>query len=71
VRSELRRAYRLLYGSHLNTSQALQGMRQEGLRSDEVQRLITFIEGAKRGICSGLRPGEPPTSQSEEVDEDA
>jgi UDP-N-acetylglucosamine acyltransferase len=71
VRRELRRAYRLLYGSRLNTSQALQGMRQEGLTSDEVQRLITFVERAKRGICGGLRPGERDISERDEVDDDA
>ena len=26
-------------------------------QAHEVQRLITFVEGAKRGICGGLRPG--------------
>jgi UDP-N-acetylglucosamine acyltransferase len=71
VRRELRRAYRLLYRSGLNTSRALQGMRQEGLTSDEVQRLIVFVEGAKRGICGGLRPGEHAASESEEADDDA
>jgi UDP-N-acetylglucosamine acyltransferase len=58
VRRELRRAYRLLYRSGFNTSQALDSMRQEGLSSHEVQHLMAFVEGAKRGICGGLRPGE-------------
>ncbi|HSF29749.1 MAG TPA: acyl-ACP--UDP-N-acetylglucosamine O-acyltransferase [Candidatus Tectomicrobia bacterium] len=71
VRRELRRAYGLLYRSGLNTSHALQSMRQEGLTSDEVQRLITFVEGAKRGICVGLRPRDRDTSESEEGEEDA
>jgi UDP-N-acetylglucosamine acyltransferase len=71
VRGQLRRAYRLLYRSGLNTSQALEGMRQEGLTSGEVQRLITFIEGAKRGICGGLRPEEPDGSAHEGADDNA
>jgi UDP-N-acetylglucosamine acyltransferase len=71
VRGQLRRAYRLLYRSGLNTSQALEGMRQEGLTSGEVQRLITFIEGAKRGICGGLRPEERDGSAHEGADDNA
>jgi UDP-N-acetylglucosamine acyltransferase len=71
VRGELRRAYRLLYRSGLNTSQALEDMRQEGLTSGEVQRLIAFIEGAKRGICGGLRPGERDGTENAEADDDA
>ena len=71
VRKELRRAYRLLYRSGLNTSQALDGMRQEGLASGDVQRLITFVEGAKRGICGGLRPSERDRSEHEGADDDA
>jgi UDP-N-acetylglucosamine acyltransferase len=71
VRRELHRAYRLLYRSGLNTARALQGMRQESLTSDEVQRLIVFVEGAKRGICGGLRPGEQAASERQEADDDA
>jgi UDP-N-acetylglucosamine acyltransferase len=71
ARRELRRAYRLLYRSGLNTSQALEDMRQEGLTSDEVQRLIAFVEGAKRGICGGLRPGERDGAENAEADDDA
>jgi UDP-N-acetylglucosamine acyltransferase len=71
VRGELRRAYRLLYRAGVNTSQALDGMRQEGLTSHEVQRLITFVEGAKRGICGGLRPGEHDAAEDEGADDEA
>jgi UDP-N-acetylglucosamine acyltransferase len=71
VRAEIRRAYRLLYRSGLNISQALERMRQEDLTGNEVRRLITFIEGAKRGICGGLRPGESDAAEDEGGDEDA
>jgi len=71
ARTEIRRAYRLLYRSALNTSQALERMRQEGLAGSEVQRLITFVEGAKRGICGGGRPGEGHLVADEGADEDA
>jgi UDP-N-acetylglucosamine acyltransferase len=70
ARAEIRRAYRLLYRSGLNTSQALERIRQEGLGGSEVQRLIAFVEGAKRGICGGVRPGGAG-SADEGVGEDA
>lgn len=65
ARAELRRAFRLLYRSGLNTSQALQQIRQEDLAGDEVQRVITFIEGSKRGICAGPRPSKRMASEDE------
>jgi UDP-N-acetylglucosamine acyltransferase len=65
VRRELHRAYRLLYRSGLNTAQALHNLRQEALISGEVQRLITFVEGTKRGICGGLRPRERAEAEDE------
>ncbi len=72
ARAELHRAFRLLYRSSLNTSQGIQRIRQEGLTSGEVQRLVTFIEGSKRGICAGFRPSErTPASPDEGIDEDA
>jgi len=69
VRAEIRRAYRLLYRSGLNHSQATARLRQEGFAGDEVRRLVTFVEGAKRGICGGVRPGEGDVSADEGVDE--
>jgi UDP-N-acetylglucosamine acyltransferase len=69
VRAELRRAYRLLYRSGLNTAQALERMPQEGLTGSEVQRLIAFVAAAKRGICGGVRPGERHGFDDEEADE--
>ena len=71
VRAEIRRAYRLLYRSSLNISQALERMRQEDFTGNEVQRLITFIAGAKRGICGGIRAGERDIAEEREADEDA
>src|SRR6266852_735542 len=46
----LKRAYRLLLRSKLNTSQALAEMRKSLGDSAEVQELIKFIESAERGI---------------------
>ncbi len=52
VRDEIKQAYKLLYRSGLNVSQALDVMRKE-LASDEVKHLIRFIENSKRGILDG------------------
>lgn len=46
----LQRAFRLLSRSKLNTSQALEQMRQLPGSTDDVQELIHFIETAERGI---------------------
>jgi len=46
----LKRAYRLLLRSKLNTSQALVKMRKTLAASADVQELIKFIESAERGI---------------------
>jgi UDP-N-acetylglucosamine acyltransferase len=46
----LKRAYRLLLRSKLNTSQALAEMKKTLGDSADVQELIRFIEGAERGI---------------------
>lgn len=71
VRAELRQAYRLLYRSGLNISQALERLRQAGTTGSEVQRLIAFVEAAKRGICGGVRQGEREVAGEEGADEDA
>jgi UDP-N-acetylglucosamine acyltransferase len=46
----LKRAYRLLLRSKLNTSQALAEMRKTLADSADVQELIRFVESAERGI---------------------
>jgi UDP-N-acetylglucosamine acyltransferase len=46
----LKRAYRLLLRSKMNTSQALAEMRKTLADSADVQELIRFVESAERGI---------------------
>jgi UDP-N-acetylglucosamine acyltransferase len=46
----LKRAYRLLQRSKMNTSQALAEMRKTLADSADVQELIRFVESAERGI---------------------
>ncbi|HVF87425.1 MAG TPA: acyl-ACP--UDP-N-acetylglucosamine O-acyltransferase [Pyrinomonadaceae bacterium] len=46
----LHHAFRLLLSSRLNTSQAIQAIREETQNSTEVEELVRFIETSKRGV---------------------
>jgi len=48
--NSLREAYKLLYMSDLNTAQALDGIKKLN-PSKELDHLVEFIQGSKRGIC--------------------
>lgn len=50
VRSVLKKAYKLLFLSHLNVSQALKRIKAELPPLPEIKHLVTFIESSKRGI---------------------
>jgi len=60
VRDEIKQAYKLLYRSGLNVTQALDAMKKD-LKSDDVGHLIQFIESSKRGICDGASGDETET----------
>jgi UDP-N-acetylglucosamine acyltransferase len=62
-RSQIKRAFRLLYRSGLNTSQALERIRKQIDHSDEVESLVAFIETCERGIAPGTR-ATPPDSET-------
>jgi UDP-N-acetylglucosamine acyltransferase len=47
---KLHHAYRLLLASKLNTSQALERMKAEADRGEDVDLLIRFIEASERGV---------------------
>jgi UDP-N-acetylglucosamine acyltransferase len=47
---KIHHAYRLLLASKLNTSQALERLRSEEDRGDDVNMLIRFIETSERGV---------------------
>jgi UDP-N-acetylglucosamine acyltransferase len=49
VRRELKRAYRLFFGSQHNTSQALARAREELRALPEVEQFLRFFEGAGQG----------------------
>jgi UDP-N-acetylglucosamine acyltransferase len=46
----IQRAYRLLLASRLNTSQAVEKIKQEGITTEDVSYLVDFIESSERGI---------------------
>ena len=48
----LSRAFRILFRSKLNTTQALERIRTDVARTAEVLRLIEFIESSERGITA-------------------
>jgi UDP-N-acetylglucosamine acyltransferase len=50
VRRELKRAYRLVFGSSLNTSQALARAREELRPLPEVELFLSFFEQSERGV---------------------
>ncbi|MFH0985515.1 MAG: acyl-ACP--UDP-N-acetylglucosamine O-acyltransferase [Candidatus Omnitrophota bacterium] len=52
VRAEIKEAYKLLYRSGLNVSQAVEKIRNS-LKSPEVIHMVEFIEASKRGILDG------------------
>lgn len=46
----IQRAYRILLASKMNTSQALEKIKQEGLATPDVAYLVDFIETSERGV---------------------
>ena len=52
IRKEIKEAYKLLYRSGMNVSQALLAIKNN-FNSKEIQHLINFIESSKRGILDG------------------
>jgi len=60
VREEIKQAFKLLYRSGLNVSQAIDLMKRS-LQSPEIAHMIRFIEASKRGILDGAAEGESET----------
>lgn len=56
ARSEIKRAFKLLYRSGLNVKQAVEQL-QGQFHSCEVKDLVNFILQSKRGICGQKTPG--------------
>ena len=47
---ELKRAYRLLFRSEMNVTQAIERAQTELEPLPEVQEMIRFVEGSERGV---------------------
>ncbi|MFA7254995.1 MAG: acyl-ACP--UDP-N-acetylglucosamine O-acyltransferase [Candidatus Omnitrophota bacterium] len=74
VRAEIKEAYKLLYRSGMNVSQALEAIKKS-LKSPEVAHMVEFIEASKRGILAGAATDtighrKNLTTVSEETNED-
>jgi UDP-N-acetylglucosamine acyltransferase len=48
--ASIEKAYQIIYHQNLNVSQALQKIRDEVTVTDEVNRIVDFIQRSKRGI---------------------
>ncbi len=48
--AKIHHAYKILLSSKLNTSQALEKLKSEGERGEDVDMLIRFIESSERGV---------------------
>jgi UDP-N-acetylglucosamine acyltransferase len=46
----IQHAYRLLLAARMNTTQAIQKLKDEGMTSDDVAYLVHFIESSERGV---------------------
>jgi len=57
-KSLLKRAYRIIFRSGLNTSQALARVRGELPQTPEIGHLVAFIEGSQRGITKNNEPAD-------------
>ncbi|MCK8827330.1 acyl-ACP--UDP-N-acetylglucosamine O-acyltransferase [Natroniella acetigena] len=51
LRRKIKRAYKILYRSNLNMSQAIEKMDQELDSSPMVEHFLRFLRNAQRGIC--------------------
>ncbi len=54
ARRQIKEAYKILYLSGFNTTNALKKI-EEQFKSEEIKHLIRFIRTSRRGICSGRR----------------
>ena len=61
AREDIKRAYKLLYRSGLNVSNALEAIEGE-CHSEEVRHLVAFVRAAERGICAGIGAEEEAES---------
>ncbi len=54
---KLKQSYKLVFGSDLNTSQALEAIESQNIGCPAVERLVAFIKTSERGICKQWMSG--------------
>lgn len=54
VREDIKQAYKLLYRSGLNVSQAVEAI-QQACKSPEAVQMLEFVKHSKRGVSAGIR----------------
>jgi UDP-N-acetylglucosamine acyltransferase len=52
--SALKQAYEILFRSGLMMAEALKRVREEFKGQPDVQEVVAFVEGTKRGICKSV-----------------
>jgi UDP-N-acetylglucosamine acyltransferase len=62
-RADLKRAFRILYRSGMNTKHALAILERE--QSPLIRELVDFIRTSKRGICQGTAEEHPESGSSD------
>lgn len=65
VRSELAKAYKLIYLSGLNTANALEKIENELVQFDEIKKLVSFFKSSKRGVIGRDVEGNDLSKQDE------
>ncbi len=51
IRDDIKQAFKLLFHSKLNTTQALERIKKEIKMHNEIRNIVEFIENSKRGLC--------------------
>lgn len=54
IREELRKAYKIIHLSNLNTKDALEKIEKELTQYDEIKKLIDFFRTSKRGVVKNI-----------------
>jgi UDP-N-acetylglucosamine acyltransferase len=67
TRQALQQAYRILYRSGLNVSQALERIEAECEQTPEVKHAVTLIRESKRGIIPGPRGIRDKTDETDDL----
>ncbi len=65
VREELSKAYKIIYLSGLNMTNALEKTEKELMQFDEIKKLVNFFRTSKRGVVAVIAKGNDSDSMTE------